>query len=112
MSFQIKDRRKEEHKHDPAYHPKCTECNEDYIGETGRLQDRVDEHAGKDSKSNVIRHSYQVDHVNVMQNDFQTIRNGYKKIKFKRKLSEALYVKELRPSINTQETSVALKLFT
>ena len=32
-------------------------------------------------------------------------------MKFKRKLSEALYIKELRPSLNTQETSVALKLF-
>ena len=32
-------------------------------------------------------------------------------MKFKRKLSEELYVKELGPLLNTQETSIALKLF-
>ena len=32
-------------------------------------------------------------------------------MRFKRKLSEALYTKELHPSLNTQETSVMLKLF-
>ena len=110
--FQIKDKTKDEHKHDLVYYGKCPECDESYVGETGRrLQDRVDEHSGKDSKSNILRHSYQENHKNVSRNNFQILGNGYKKMKFKRKLSEALYIKELRPSLNTQETSVALKLF-
>ena len=50
-----KNRTKEEHKQDFAYHAKCLECSEDYPGETGRrLQGHVDEHAGDDSKSNFL----------------------------------------------------------
>ena len=52
--FQIKYRTKERHMHDLVTHAKCPdyvkwpECNEGFISETGRrLQDRVDEHAGK-----------------------------------------------------------------
>ena len=83
---QIKDRTKEKHRHDLVYHAKCPESSKVCIDETGRrLQDRV----GKDTKSNVLSYSYQVDHVNVRQNDFQILRNGYKKMKFKRKLSIA-----------------------
>ena len=63
----------------------------------------------KDSKSNILRHSYQENHKNVSRNNFQILGNGYK-MKFKWKLSEALYIKELRPSLNMQETSVTLKL--
>ena len=67
--FQIKDKTKDEHKHDLVYYRKCPECDESYIGETGRrLQDRVDEHSGKDSKSNIPRHSYQKNYKNVSRN--------------------------------------------
>ena len=42
------------------YYGKCPKCDESYVGKTGRrLQDRGDEHSGKDSKSNILRHSYQ-----------------------------------------------------
>ena len=61
--------------------------------------------------SNILRHSYQKNHKNVAENNFQILENRYKKKKFKRKLSKVLYIKELRPSLNTQETSVALKPF-
>ena len=112
VKFQIKDKTKDEHKHDPVYYRKCPECDESYAGETGRrMQDRVDEHSGKDSRSNILTNSYQENHKNVSRNNFQILGEGHKKMKFKRKLSEALYIKKLRPSLNTQETSLALKLF-
>ena len=80
---------KVEHKHDLAYYGKCPECDESYLGETGRkLQDQVDEHLEKNSKSNILRHSYQENHKNVFGNNFQILGNGYKR-KFKWKLSEA-----------------------
>ena len=50
-------------------------------------------------------------HRNVSRNNFQILGNGHQKMKFKRKLSEALYMKDLRPSLKTQETSVVLNLF-
>ena len=84
--FQIKDKTKDKHKHDLVYYGKCPECDESYVGETGRrLQDRVDEHSGKDSKSNILRHSYQENHKNVSRNNFQILGNGYKKMKFKQR---------------------------
>ena len=110
--FQIKDKTKDEHKHDLVYYGKCPECDESYVGETGRrLQDRVDEHSGKDSKSNILRNSCQENDKNVSRINFQFLGNEYKKMKFKWKLFEALYIKELHPSLNTREISVALKLF-
>ena len=81
------------------------------IGRRRRLQDRVNDHSGKDSKSNILRHPYQDNHKDVSRNNLQILENGFKKMKFKRKLFEALYIKELRPSLNMQETSVTLKLF-
>ena len=93
--FQINDKTKDEHKHDLVSYAKCPECNESYVGETGRrLQDRVDEHSRKGSKSNILRHCYLDNHKNVSKNSFKIHENGYKKTKFKRKLSEALYIKE------------------
>ena len=41
--FQIKDKTKDEHKPNLVYYTKCSECDESYVGETGRrLQDRVE----------------------------------------------------------------------
>ena len=69
--FQIKDETKDEHKHDLAYHTKCPECDESYTGETRkRLQDWVDEHSGKNSKFDILRHSQQDKHKNVSTNNF------------------------------------------
>ena len=60
--FQIKDKIKNDHKHDLLCHAKYPECDESYLGETGRrLQDRVNEHSRKNSRSNILRHSYQDD---------------------------------------------------
>ena len=79
--FQLKYKTKDEHKDDHAYLAKCPECDESYVGEIRRrLQDRVDYHSGKDSKFNILRHSYQDNHKNVSRNKFQILGNGYKKV--------------------------------
>ena len=45
------------------YYRKCMECDESYVGETGRrLYAWIDDHSGKDSKSIILRHSYQDKH--------------------------------------------------
>ena len=96
--FQIKDKTKDEHKHDLTYYGKCPECDESYVGETGRrLQDLVDEHSGKDSKSNILRHFYQENQKNVSRNNFQILGNGYKKVKFKRKYLRHYTLKSYAP---------------
>ena len=49
-------------------------------------------------------------HKHVSFEDFLILRNGYTNNKSKRKIAEALFIKELRLLLNTQETSVALLL--
>ena len=111
-SFQIKDKKKFNHKHDLVYYVKCPECQEDYIGEIGRrVQERICDHSGKNSKSHMLKHSVENDHKRVFFEDFRILRNGYTNSKIKRKISEALFIKELHPSLNTQETSVLLLLY-
>ena len=43
--------------------------------------------------------------------DFKIIGKGYKRSKFRRKLAESLHIKEKGSFLNTQGTSVPLKLF-
>ena len=48
----IKDKTKDQHKHDLAYYSKCPEpnCNEDYLGKTGRrIIERSADHCEKDN---------------------------------------------------------------
>ena len=110
-NFQIKDKEKFDHKHDLVYHVKCPECQEDYIGDIGRrLHERIYYHSGKDSKSHMWKHSLENNHKHVSFEDFRILRNGYTNNKFKQKISETLFIKELRPSLNTQEASAPLLL--
>ena len=112
FNFQIKDKTKFDHKHDLVYYVKCPECQEDYIGEIGRRpHERICDHSGKDSKSHMLKHSLENNHKQVSFEDFRILRNGYTNSKIKRKISEALFIKELRPSLNTQETCVRLLLY-
>ena len=112
FNFQIKDKTKFDHKHDLVYYVKCPECQEDYIGEIGRrLHERICDHSGKDSKSHMLKHSLENNHKQVSFEDFRILQNRYTNSKIKRKISEALFIKELRPSLNTQETCVRLLLY-
>ena len=77
--------------------------------ETGRrLVERIDEHRGRDKNS---QHSVNSNHAFVTLNDFTFLNSGYKHSKFKRKISEALFMKSNRPNLNKQDTPVPLKLF-
>ena len=91
--FQIKDKTKDYHKDDLVYYSKCPEStiNEDFIGETGRR---------------IIQRE-----ANSCMKNLKIIDNSYHNNRFKRKLSEALYIKQYKPSLKTQEQSAQLKLF-
>ena len=43
--------------------------------------------------------------------DFTVVSSGFRNHTKKRKLSEALWINTLRPSLNKQEMSIPLKLF-
>ena len=112
--FNIKDQTKFEHYNDLNYLVDCPDelCPENYLGETARrLNERVLEHAGKDKKSHMLRHTLQSGHPPVSLNDFKVLVKGFKNNRTKRKISEALLIKQYRPTLNTQENLIALELF-
>ena len=112
--FNIKDSTKLEHQHDLTYFTQCpgVNCNETYLGETARrFQERVLEHAGKDRKSNMVKHSMDTGHPPLCMKDFQILTMGFNYCKFKRKIYKALFTKKHQPTLNDQEHSVTLELF-
>ena len=111
-NFQIQDKTKFDDQYDLVYYVTCPECQEDYIGEIDRKpHERICDHSGKDSKSHMLKHSLENNHKQVSFEDFCRIQNGYTNSKFKQKISEELFIKELCSSLNTQETPVPLLLY-
>ena len=111
--FQIKDKINEKHKHDLIYYTKCPEefCTEDYLRETGRrIIERVADNVGKDKQSHLLKHTLTRNHRHVDLGNMKIIDSSFHNNKLKRKISEALYIKQYRPSLNSQEQSVELKL--
>ena len=106
--FDVKDKTKKEHHHDLTYSVKCPMKN----GETGRrlILERVNEHSGKDINSHMFKHSIAVNHPTVTLYDFTVLSSGYRNRKFKRKLSESLFIKQNRPTLSKHCPSVPLKL--
>ena len=82
ISFQIKDKTEMKHNHDIVYYNECPEeqCNENYIGETGRrISERIIDHAGRDSKSYVYKHCIETGHRSIDINDFKIKGSSFRK---------------------------------
>ena len=111
--FPVKDKTKLEHQHNVSYHINCAnkKCKSNYVGETKRRTfTRTMEHNSKDAKSHVLIHSKRTKHRRVFLPDVKILGKGYR-TNFKRKVSEALYIKELKPDLNVQKEAFKLKLF-
>ena len=97
-----------------VYHVKCAEesCNDDYVGEMARgISERVLNHSGRDKNSHILKHQIEKEPPCPQYENFKIIRSGFRNNTKKRKLSEALCINTLRPSLNKQEKSIPLKLF-
>ena len=111
--FKVKDQTKTQHQHNIVYHATCgnKKCKSDYIGETGRrLNVRATDHNKRDKQSHLLKHAHDTKHRRVWLQDFKIIGNSYKS-KFKRKISESLYIKGKNPSLNVQKDAYRLSLF-
>ena len=103
---QVKDLTKNQDEHDLIYYSKCPNpnCNEDYLGETGWIRiKRTADHCGKDKQSHLLKHALISNNTVV---DLKVIDKNNHRSKCKKKISEALYIKQYRPSLNAQEHSV------
>ena len=99
--FNIKLKIKQDHQHDVTYYVKCPEetCRFDYISETGRRSsESVIDHSGRDKNSHVLKHCIGKEHELPSLENFMILGTNYKKNKFRRKITESLYIKEKRSS--------------
>ena len=115
--FPIKDKIDTKHESNLVYYYKCdfdndSHCTsvEDYVGETNvRYETRTNEHGSTDKNSAIFKHTRDANHSSNNSN-FRIIARGYNK-KRDRKLAEALFIRDLEPSLNEQVNSYKLKLF-
>ena len=59
----------------------------------------------------MFRHTLQFGQPSLSLNKFKIIVKGFDNNRVKRKISEALLIKQYRPTLNTQENSISLKIF-
>ena len=72
---------------------------------------RKADHCGKDKQFYLLKNALISNHPVVDLKKLKVIDKNYHGNKYKRKISEALYIKQYRPSLNAEEHSVQLKLF-
>ena len=71
------------------------------------LNNRIKDHNGRDHTLQLWKYSIEKLHKNTNTIDFNIIDKN----KQKQKIAEALWIKDLGPTLNTQEKSIQLKLF-
>lgn len=111
--FQVKDKTKLAHQHNVTYHIDCAnkKCTSDYIGQTKcRTLKRTIQHNSRDNASHVLQHSKETKHRRVTLDNVTILGRGYRS-DFKRRISESLFIKELKPDLNKQNDAYRLKLF-
>ena len=77
------------------------------------MSERVFDHNGRDAESHAIKpqHAIEKCYIYPRIEDFNVIGKGYRNNTFKRKDAESFLIKDERPTLNTHEKSVPLKLF-
>ena len=107
--FRVKDPVPLEHQSDCVYaYP--SEGDPSYVGETKvRYGTRTHEHCFTDKKSAIFKAKLE-NQIMVSPEDFKIIDRGYSRT-LDRKLAEALYIKDFKPSLNEQVKSYRLCLF-
>ena len=96
--FNVKDRTKFGLKHGIIYFGKCPEENSinNYLGESARrISEQIIDHGDRDQKSHLFRHAVVNNHHNASYDDFNIIGSGFRNNMYKRKVAEALLIKEL-----------------
>ena len=71
---------------------------------------RTEEHGGKDKQSWIYKHSSKTKHPRAKYEDFEILATNYEDRR-KRKLAEAMFIRDLKPSLNKQKESYKLALF-
>ena len=73
------------------------------------LRKTITDHNKRDKNSHLLKHSCEKNHQHVWENDLKVLGNNYHS-NFKSKISEALFIKQLNPSLNVKEKSIQVQL--
>ena len=98
--MRVKDKTEKLKKCGVIYHIKCENCQNDYIGETARtLGTRLKEHVTRSSSAvhehcDNTGHNIEADNTTILTSEDSNI---------KRKVKEAILIKQRRPSLNRDE---------
>ena len=106
--FQIKDKTEFEHNNDVVHFGTCPEnnCSDNYVGESARrISERIIDHSGRDQNSHLLKHSCIKNHPNTSKTDFKIISSGFKNNYCRRKIAEALLIKQIKLSSNVHVLS-------
>ena len=101
-------------RHDVVYYVNCAEasCRDNNVGETGRMIiEKIKDHSDRDHALHMVKHNFETSHNDVYSVNFKIIDISFSNNKRKRKITESLWIKDLRPTLNVQEKSIPLKLF-
>ena len=96
----MKDRTKFEHRHNIVYFSRCRNvtCNETHVGETDRrIKERIIDHNEREISSHLPKHARETQHTHVWKDNFKILNGNYKS-SVKRNISEALYIRTLKPT--------------
>ena len=111
--FNVEDKTEFYHQSNLVYYGKCPnqKSAEEYLGETDlSIKERIIDHKKCDKNSHMLKYSNDEGHTHVWDKDFKVVGNNDRSA-FKRKISEALFIKQLRPSFNVKEQSLWLHLY-
>ena len=110
--FPVKDRTKFEHKYNIVYFSRCPNvtCNETYVEETNRrIKECIMDRNKRDKSSHLLKHAWESQHIHVWNGNFKILNGNYKS-NIKTKISEVLYIRALKSTLNVKEKSVRLEL--
>ena len=68
------------------------------------------DHNKQDKNLHLIKHSIEKNHQHVWENDFKVFGNYYQS-SFKSEISEVLFIRQLKLSLNIKEKSIQLQLY-
>ena len=109
----MKDRTKFEHRHNIVYFSCCPNvaCNEKYVGETDRkIKELTMDHNKRDKSLHLLKHARESEHTNVWKEGFKILNGNYKS-SIKRRISDALYIRTLKPTLNVKAKLTVLELY-
>ena len=112
--FPLKDKIASKHTTDFIYGYQCKkyhQCKSDYVGETGRRKEkREKEHRQTDKKSAIYKHNLNCNRGQAKEDEFTILAKGYPHWR-RRKICEAMYIRDMKPKLNKQVQSYQLELF-